>query len=207
MPYVTDISPSAFVENISGGPCGYSKRKIQQLSFGSTVRIIDARMVDIDREGNAVLLEDETIVPYDFLLVCSGIQESTKNSLQTPKAIASIHGYILWILRCKSKRLEDNIDNLVESGNLKSVAVYGDTINAFATVQGLISNVPGHIINLYMPTSENNGDDMNPAPFADMFVKEQVYKTLGDLGVQHGKEMFLKRLYEIPMETFVVVYS
>ena len=88
----------------------------------------------------------------------------------------------------QSKRLEDNIDNLVESGNLKSVAVYGDTINAFATVQGLISkNVPGHIINLYMPTSGNNGDDMNPAPFADMFVKEQVYKTLGDLGVQIWK--------------------
>ena len=189
LPHVTDnISPSAFVENISGGPCGYSKRKIQQLSFGSTVRIIDARMVDIDREGNAVLLEDETIVPYDFLLVCSGIQESTKNSLVNSESDSFDPRLYFMDSTMQSKRLEDNIDNLVESGNLKSVAVYGDTINAFATVQGLISkNVPGHIINLYMPTSGNSGDDMNPAPFADMFVKEQVYKTLGDLGVQIWK--------------------
>eukprot|EP00943_MAST-04B_sp_MAST-4B-sp1_P002176 g2176.t1 len=197
LPYVSDsMSPSACVQNISGGPCGYSKRKLQQLSFGSTVRIIDARMVDIDREGNAVLLEDETIVPYDFLLLCSGLQEGTKNNLLNSETDSANSRLYFMDSTMESKRLEENIGGLVESGSLKAVAVYGDTIDAFTTIQGLISqNVPGHIINLYMPKSGNTDDDMNPAPFSDMFVKEQVYKNLGDLGVQVWKGNVLEEIF------------
>ena len=95
----------------------------------------------------------------------------------------------------ESKRLQENISTLLESGSLKNVAVYGNTITSFATIQGLISqNVPAHIINLYLPASESSGDDMNAAPFADMFVKEQVYQNLGDLGVQVWKENVLEEL-------------
>lgn len=37
------------------------------------IRVINARMVDIDRGDKNVILQDETIVPYDTLILAMGI--------------------------------------------------------------------------------------------------------------------------------------
>lgn len=47
----------------------------------SRVRVINARMVDIDRSDKNVILNDETIIPYDTLILAMGIQDKTLNSL------------------------------------------------------------------------------------------------------------------------------
>lgn len=39
----------------------------------SRVRVINARMVDIDRSDKNVILNDSTIVPYDTLVLTMGI--------------------------------------------------------------------------------------------------------------------------------------
>ena len=107
-------------------------------------------MVDIDREGNAVLLEDESIVPYDFLVICSGLQENTRSNLVNSESDSDDPRLYFMNSTMESKRLQENISTLLESGSLKNVAVYGNTITSFATIQGLISqNIPAHIINLY----------------------------------------------------------
>ena len=48
---------------------------------------------------------------------------------------------------------------------------------------------------------------MNAAPFADMFVKEQVYQNLGDLGVQVWKQNVLEELMRDASGNLWVVYS
>jgi adenylate kinase family enzyme len=175
-------SEKSFVTSHAGGPCGYTKREIQQLSFDSTVRVINGRMVDIDREGCALQLEDETIVPYDYLLVCTGIQESTKSKLMmnttTPHEDPRLH--FLDSIEA-AERLSKNIVTLASEG-IQKVAVYGNTLNAFAAIQGLLAhNIPGHCIQLFVPIPPSN--DADCAPFADIFVRDQVMKNLGDLGV------------------------
>ena len=39
----------------------------------SRVRVINARMVDIDRSDKNVILNDDTIIPYDTLVLAMGI--------------------------------------------------------------------------------------------------------------------------------------
>jgi NADH dehydrogenase FAD-containing subunit len=39
----------------------------------SRVRVINARMTDIDRSDKNVILNDETIIPYDTLILAMGI--------------------------------------------------------------------------------------------------------------------------------------
>ena len=38
------------------------------------MRVINARMVDIDRSDKNVILNDDTIIPYDTLVLAMGIQ-------------------------------------------------------------------------------------------------------------------------------------
>ena len=37
------------------------------------VRVIDARMIDIDRPDKNLVLNDDTIIPYDTLVLAMGI--------------------------------------------------------------------------------------------------------------------------------------
>ena len=48
----------------------------------SRVRVINARVVDIDRSDKNVILNDETVIPYDTLVLTMGLQDKTLNSLQ-----------------------------------------------------------------------------------------------------------------------------
>lgn len=45
------------------------------------VRVINARMVDIDRSDKNIILHDETIIPYDTLILAMGLQDKTLNCL------------------------------------------------------------------------------------------------------------------------------
>ena len=46
------------------------------------VRVINARMVDIDRSDKNIILHDDTVVPYDTLVLGMGIQDKTLSSLE-----------------------------------------------------------------------------------------------------------------------------
>ena len=46
---------------------------MKRLMLESRVRVINARMVDIDRSDKNVILNDSTIVPYDTLVLTMGI--------------------------------------------------------------------------------------------------------------------------------------
>ena len=45
-------------------------------------------MVDVDREGEAIQLEDESIVPYDWLVITSGRSESSSRKLYRQQELA-----------------------------------------------------------------------------------------------------------------------
>ena len=47
----------------------------------SRVRVINARMTDIDRSDKNIILHDDTVITYDTLILGMGIQDKTLNSL------------------------------------------------------------------------------------------------------------------------------
>ncbi|MFN7880934.1 MAG: hypothetical protein ACK5NI_00335 [bacterium] len=46
---------------------------MKKLMLESRVRVINARMVDIDRSDKNIILHDDSIIPYDTLVMGMGI--------------------------------------------------------------------------------------------------------------------------------------
>jgi len=47
----------------------YTREELSELGIGARVRVVDSRMVDIDRQAKAVVLPDGSILPYDYLVL------------------------------------------------------------------------------------------------------------------------------------------
>ena len=69
-------------ENLKAYSTSYTRDELKRMMLESRVRVINARMVDIDRSDKNIVLHDETVVPYDTLILGMGIQDKTLNSLQ-----------------------------------------------------------------------------------------------------------------------------
>jgi NADH dehydrogenase FAD-containing subunit len=60
-------------ENLKAYSTSYTKEELKKLMLESRVRVINARMTDIDRSDKNIILHDDTVVPYDTLILGMGI--------------------------------------------------------------------------------------------------------------------------------------
>lgn len=60
-------------ENLKAYSTSYTKEELNKLMLESRVRVINARMVDIDRSDKNIILHDDTVIPYDTLILGMGI--------------------------------------------------------------------------------------------------------------------------------------
>ncbi len=109
------------------------------------VRVINARMVDIDRGDKNVILHDETVVPYDTLILAMGIQDKTLNCLNyvsrgiapLPKDKSHVEGllsiddpYLYQHLRCGGTLM-----NLITNRKRpQNVVLYGRSLHAYTCI-------------------------------------------------------------------------
>lgn len=49
--------------------------------LANRVTLLNARMVDIDRSDKNIILHDDSVIPYDTLILGMGLQDKTLNSL------------------------------------------------------------------------------------------------------------------------------
>lgn len=68
-------------DNLKAYSTSYTTEELKRLMLETRIRVINARMVDIDRGDKNVILHDETIIPYDTLILAMGIQDKTLNTL------------------------------------------------------------------------------------------------------------------------------
>jgi len=68
-------------ENLRSYSTSYTNQELKRLMLESRVRVINARMTDIDRSDKNIILHDDTVIPYDTLILGMGIQDKTLNSL------------------------------------------------------------------------------------------------------------------------------
>lgn len=68
-------------DNLKAYSTSYTPKELSKLMLENRVRVIDSRMVDIDRSDKNIILHDDTVVPYDTLILGMGIQDKTLNSL------------------------------------------------------------------------------------------------------------------------------
>ncbi|KAG2522644.1 hypothetical protein JM18_005971 [Phytophthora kernoviae] len=55
--------------------------ELEQFSLRTHISVIEGRMVRIDREAKAVILQDGSCLPYDYLALTAGLQDGTCTSL------------------------------------------------------------------------------------------------------------------------------
>lgn len=173
------------------------------------VQVINARMIDIERQEKKVMLHDGTMVPYDTLILTMGLQDQTLNNLgyssrgiiPTPEGKEVVEG----VLSIDDPFLYQHL--AINSGLIKllsnrkkknDVVVYGRTLNAYCCIQGLLRRrVRPQNIYLIIPESdchlEHNYDEedemqadipfVNPEAFKDPEIKQKIHDNLISMGV------------------------
>jgi len=135
-------------ENLKAYSTSYTREELRKLMLESRVRVINARMVDIDRSDKNIVLHDDTIVPYDTLILGMGIQDKTLNSLgyasrgiastgtlQRADQILSIDDPHLY----QHLRVGGSLINiLTDKKRVKNCVIYGRTLHTYCCIQGLL---------------------------------------------------------------------
>jgi len=68
--------------NLKAYSTSYTNEELTKLMLESRIRVLDSRMVDIDRSDKNIILDDGKVVPYDTLVLGMGIQDKTLDSLK-----------------------------------------------------------------------------------------------------------------------------
>jgi len=135
-------------DNLKAQSTSYTKLELNRLMLETRVRVIDARMTDIDRPDKNLVLNDDTILPYDTLVLTMGIQDKTLNSLNflsrgiapLPEGMHRMEGLISVDDPTLYDHLRPNgtlMQMLTNRKRPQPVVIYGRSLSAYAAIQGL----------------------------------------------------------------------
>ena len=131
-------------DNLKAYSTSYTNEELKKLMIESRVRVINARMVDIDRSDKNIILHDDTVVPYDTLILGMGIQDKTLNHLDyvsrsiTKPGQMSRSDHILSIDDphiYQHLRVGGNLINtLTDKKKVKNCVIYGRTLHTYCCI-------------------------------------------------------------------------
>jgi len=167
---------------------GYARDELLALGLGSRVRLVDSAMVDIDRTAKAIVLPDGSILPYDYLVIAPEFGDQSLTPLG--EQAASVRGAFSLFDEDSARAAASFLDSSFAFGSGKAL-VYGNSLDAYATVQALLTRgVPANsIVHVTPPMIE--GEDET---FADPKIWVKVTAKLEALGVQKVDGMRLVSL-------------
>ena len=117
----------------TGGLCTdhcFGPGELERLALDGKVQILRGRMVDVDRDGRMVVLADGALLPYDYLVLTTGLQESAITGLGA--AAAQLAG--IFALNSPAATSE----MLSVAATAAKVVLYGSSLNVLGAVSGLI---------------------------------------------------------------------
>lgn len=203
-------------ESLCASSCTHSQLELKQLMLENRVAVIDAMMVDLDRDQKKVFLNDDTYLVYDYLVLCLGLQDCTLakheyasrgmqpgEKKKTAEGIYSLNDPYLY----QHWKMEGRLLKILNDRKKPSdVVVYGHTLDIFCAVQGLINRnvAPKRIVVLlndprFEPEESTNplhgGDEMilnNHLAFEnDPKVTERILQQITEMGVKVYKSCVL----------------
>ena len=131
-------SPAELLER----PSTYTKLEMQQLRIDANIQVINNSMISIDREAKCVILpgpkaDVEELVPYDVLVLTSGLRERTDAALGVeedalPKGVLPCLDYNV----VKAAKALEQAALTGEDGD--PVVVYGGTLHALQVLEAAI---------------------------------------------------------------------
>jgi len=167
----------------------YGTDELTRLSLRSYVNIICAKVIGLNRPMKLAILDDDTVVPYDHLLLCTGNQYPIIAPFQTtvisplsrkpvaakadrtlldppPPNVLTINDEYEAAMALKWLRMHHH--------NEHSIVIYGFTLEAFCCVNALLTNgIPAQSIKLVYPPNQNHDRIFND-PTVLKTVQEQL---------------------------------
>ena len=135
-------------DNLKAYSTSYTKEEMKKLMLESRIRVINARMVDIDKADKNIILNDDSVIPYDTLVLGMGIQDKTLNTLgYKSRGIETLENLQRadQILSIDDPQLYDHlrpggslINMLTDKRKMKNCVIYGRTLHTYCCIQGLL---------------------------------------------------------------------
>lgn len=205
-------------DNLKAYSTSYTNEELKRLMLENRVQVINARMIDIERQEKKVILHDGSMVPYDTLILTMGLQDQTLNTLgysskgisPTPEGKEVVEGLLSIDDPFLYKHLEKGGELVRLLSNRKKkndVVVYGRTLNAYCCIQGLIRRgVRPQNIYLIIPDADchldanyDEIDEMesdipfiNPEAFKDGTIRQKIHDNLIAMGITIFEHCLLK---------------
>ncbi|KAE9098018.1 hypothetical protein PF010_g15732 [Phytophthora fragariae] len=176
--------------------------ELEQYSLRTHVRVVESRMVRVDRETRAVVLQDGSCIPYDYLALTTGLQDGTFTALgrlprfvdedligaggkvtsatYSPPAVPK-QMIALGDLPTAQKLHAELQKSLAtrEEDQESAIAVYGSSLLALQVIQALlVRGVNGRRIHHISPARDNGG-----GVFEDTVVRSEMEKQYAKNGI------------------------
>ena len=157
--------------------CSYTSGEMRALSLGTRVRLVDSRVVDIDRQAKSVTLPDDSILPYDYLVIAPDFADQSLQYIPEAVGVSGAFSLIDEEAEAAASAYLRSVQHLSVS-----VLVYGASLDAYCIVQGLLSRgiPPSAITMVQPPRASGAADDC----FFDPRVAERVHGTLEKVGIE-----------------------
>jgi len=228
--YANSVDP---LQNFKACSTSYSPEEIQNLMLESRIRVLNTRMVDIDRQQKSVILYDDSVLPYDILVLTMGLQDKTLQTLHyVSRGIAPIPTGFMHLDGLISIDDPYLYQHLRPGGTIMSMlahkkrpercVVYGRTLNTLCCIQGLIKKgMRPNMITLAIPdlmshmragydTDEEASFEefaLNSKPCYDKDVENLLLNKLESMGVQILRNVMLKKIVENENQLSMVIFE
>ncbi|KAL7690721.1 putative cilia-and flagella-associated protein [Plasmopara halstedii] len=194
---ITSPKPSNFVRKSL-----FNAVELKQFSLRTHVRVVASRMVRLDRNTRAIILQDGSCIPYDYLALTAGLQDGTCTALgKLPRFVdedfSESNGKMIqatysspvvpdhmvalgdlstaqWLHTAMNKAL-----TYANDGNGEVFVVYGSTLLALQVIQALLARgIKGNSIHHVSPSREKGY-----GVFEDAVVRAEMDKQYSTSGV------------------------
>jgi hypothetical protein len=138
---------------VGGAASAYNRASLAKLALengggvGGGVATVEASLRALDRDARVVVLDDDTELPYEMLVLCPTHEDQTRRAMD-----AASHLPV--------ERLRDVLGALTreDASSLTSVVVYGDTFEAMGAPRALVAaGVAPSAIHRVSPASRTDG--------------------------------------------------
>ncbi|KAI8924099.1 hypothetical protein BC831DRAFT_498577 [Entophlyctis helioformis] len=154
----------------------YTSLELDQLALDYYVDVICESTEELDRESKLIHLDSGRLVPYDYLVMCPGMQYQVS---KLDAGLAALSG-VYSMVKHEEEAIMAGIDKLKQHDSTMAV-VFGRSVQAYATVEMLLKRgVPGSRIAMVDPTLPTKA-----TCFDDPVVEDRVFGHLVQAGVHH----------------------
>lgn len=176
-----DEALEAAADSFFSRACSYTPAEVAALNLGSRVQIVEGRMLDLDRQGKAVVMTDGSLVRYDLLVVAPELGDQSLRSFGPE--VAELRGAFSISDEDAAAAALEFLDERQLTGDAGApVVVYGGSADAYCAVKALLTHgVPASDITLVVPPVA--GGVVAGEPFGDEKIVSRVDVRLAALGV------------------------